>query len=187
MIKRHYQRVAKKLSQLDTQLKQPITEIQKEIPPLDPNQPTAVILVGKHSGIGMHTLLCALRMFPRYFKNFVFVSIGVVDVESFSGATTLEDMRKEVNEILKYFVDYCHQYGIAAERYAEFGTDIVEKLSVLSEKISEKYPNCIFFASKLIFEHDNWITRLLHNETPITLQRQLHLQGKELVIIPMKI
>ncbi len=51
----------------------------------------------------------------------------------------------------------------------------------------KKYPNCIFFSSKLIFEHDNIITRFLHNEAPVTLQRQLHLQGKELVILPMKI
>mgnify|MGYP001582019753 CR=1 FL=1 len=57
----------------------------------------------------------------------------------------------------------------------------------LALKVSKKYSNCIFFSSKLIFEHDNFITRILHNETPVTLQRHLHLQGKELVILPMKI
>jgi hypothetical protein len=132
-------------------------------------------------------LLCVLRIFPRHFKNFIFLSVGVVDVESFSGGTALETMRHEVSKILQYFVDYCQQYGIAAESYADFGADIVEKLTHLTEVVSDKYPNCIFFASKLIFENDNWITRLLHNETPMTLQRQLHLQGKELVILPMKI
>ncbi len=187
LIKRHYNRVYKKLIKLDAQLRQPIIEkpMSSIIP--DPTQPTAVILVGKHSGIGMHTLLCAMRMFPKYFKNFVFVSVGVVDVQSFSGHETLEKMQHEVNNSLQYFVDYCQQYGIAAESYAAFGTDLVGHVNQLAEKIGDKYTNCIFFASKLIFENDNWITRLLHNETPITLQRQLHLQGKELVIIPMKI
>lgn len=187
LIKRHYISVNKKLSQLDAQLKQPITE--KHLPniPLDPLQPTAVILVGKSSGIGMHTLLSVLRIFPRYFKNFVFLSVGIVDVESFKGSAELEKMRHEVAETLKYFVDYCHQYGMAAESYAAFGTDTVEKLTLLAEKVGEKYPKCIFFSSKLIFEHDNWITRILHNETPTTLQRYLHLQGKELMILPMKI
>lgn len=186
-IKRHYKIVAKKLSQLDAQLIQPITE-RRDHPLLpDPQEPTAVIFVGKSSGVGMHTLLCVLRIFPRHFKNFIFLSVGVVDVESFSGGEALEKMRHEVDEILQYFVDYCQQYGIAAESYADFGADIVEKLTELTEIVSEKYPNCIFFSSKLIFEHDNWITRLLHNETPMTLQRQLHLQGKELVILPMKI
>lgn len=187
LVKRHYNSVNKKLKLIDTQLKQPITE--KRIHPImpDPLQPTAVILVGKSPGIGMHTLLCVLRMFPRHFKNFIFISIGIVDVESFSGSMALEKMRQEVNETLQYFVDYCQQYGIAAESCAAFGTDTVEKLSDLAEKVGEKYPNCIFFSSKLIFEHDNWITRILHNETPVTLQRHLHLQGKELVILPMKI
>ena len=186
LIKKHYNSINKKLIELDTQLKQPLTEKLSPIAP-DPHQPTAVIFVGKSLGVGMHTLLGVLRTFPRYFKNFIFVSVGVVDVESFSASTSLEKMQREVNETLDYFVNYCQQYGIAAESYAAFGTDTVEKLTDLSEKIGEKYSNCIFFSSKLIFEHDNWITRILHNETPTTLQRFLHLQGKELMILPMKI
>lgn len=186
-IKRHYKSVNKKLIQLDTQLKQPITEVKENPIAPDPLQPTAVVLVGKSPGISMHTLLCVLRIFPRHFKNFVFISVGTVDVQSFTGASALEKMRNEVNETLHYFVDYCQQYGMPSESYSAFGTDTVEKLLELCEKVGEKYPNCIFFSSKLIFEHDNWITRFLHNETPVTLQRQLHLQGKELVILPMKI
>ncbi len=187
LIKKHYISINKKLAELDTQLKQPITE-QALIPLApDPQLPTAVICVGKSFGVGMHTLLSVIRIFPRYFKNFVFISVGIVDVESFTAETALEKMREEVNNTLDYFVNYCQQYHIAAESYAAFGTDTVEELTLLAEKVGEKYHNCIFFASKLIFEHDNWITRILHNETPTTLQRQLHLQGKELMILPMKI
>jgi len=187
LIKKHYKSINKKLAELDAQLKQPITEKKSAPITPDPHQPTAVIFVGKSFGVGMHTLLCVLRIFPRYFKNFIFVSAGIVDVESFTGDSALEKMRKEVDETLEYFVDYSQQYGLAAESYAAFGTDTVENLTQLAEKVGEKYPNCIFFSSKLIFEHDNWITRILHNETPTTLQRQLHLQGKELMILPMKI
>ncbi len=186
LIKRHYNIFNKKLAQLDEQLKQPIVHPLNVIA-VDPQQPTAVIFVGKSPGIAMHTLLNVIRMFPRHFKNFVFLSAGIVDVESFAGQTELENMRETVNENLQYFVDYCHQYGIAAEAFASFGTDTVEELTKLAEKVNKKYSNCIFFSSKLIFEHDNWITRFLHNETPLTLQRFLHLHGKELVILPMKI
>jgi len=186
IIKRHYKNIQKKLALLDNQLKQPITIPLNPIP-IDPQQPTAVIFVGKSQGVAMHTLLNVLRMFPRHFKNFVFLSVGIVDVKSFTGQTELEKMQHEVNENLQYFVYYCQQYGMAAEAYAAYGTDTVEELSKLAEKVGEKYYNCIYFSSKLIFEHDNWITRLLHNETPFTLQRQLHLQGKELVILPMKV
>jgi amino acid transporter len=187
LIKKHYRRVSKRLQQLDVQLKQAIPD--KSPPPvrLDPHQPTAVILIGKSSGVAMHTLLCVMRIFPRHFKNFIFISNGIVDVGSFAGQIALETMRLNVNETLQYFVDYCHQYGIAAQAYATFGTDPVDELSRLANEVSEKFPGSIFFASKLIFEHDNWIMRILHNETSVALQRQLHLNGQELVILPMKI
>lgn len=187
LINRHYKSINKKLAELDIQLKQPIVE--KNLHPIatDPQQPTAVILVGKSFGVGMHTLLCVLRIFPRHFKNFIFISVGSVDVESFSGQASLEEMRHKVMSTLQYFVDYCTQYELPAESYAAFGTDTVGKVLALAEKVEGKYPNCIFFSSKLIFEHDNWIARILHNETPNTLQRYLHLQGKELVILPMKL
>jgi hypothetical protein len=187
LVKRHYALVSIKLKLLDKQLLQPITNFNLHPGVPDPQQPTAVILVGKNPGIGMHTLLSILRIFPRHFKNFIFLSVGIVDVESFSGQNELEQMREEVNKTLQYFVNYCQQYELTAESYAAFGTDTVEKLDELAEIVGEKYPNCIFFASKLIFEHDNWVTRFLHNETPATLQRHLHLQGKELVILPMRI
>ncbi|OGT45834.1 MAG: amino acid transporter [Gammaproteobacteria bacterium RIFCSPHIGHO2_12_FULL_41_20] len=186
LIKRHYYRVNKKLTEIDIQLKQPIAYPILPVP-IDPQQPSAVVFVGKNQGVAMHTLLNVWRMFPRHFKNFIFLSIGIVDVESFSGPSQLEKMQHDVNKSLQYFVDYCHQYGMAAEAYAGYGTDTVEELSKLAEQVGKKYSNCVFFSSKLIFEHDNWITRLLHNETPFTLQRQLHLQGKELVILPMRI
>jgi hypothetical protein len=185
LIKRHYKRFSKKLIQLDAQLKQPIVHPLNPVP-LDPQQPTAIILV-KSTGVAMHTLLNVIRMFPRHYKNFIFLSAGIVDVESFAGQSSLEKMRTEVNENLQYFVDYCHQYGMAAEAYASFGTDTVEELTKLAVTVSEKYPNSIFFSSKLIFENDNFFTRFLHNETPLTVQRNLHLEGKELVILPMKI
>ena len=186
LIKRHYRRFNAKLAQIDTQLKQPIVHTT-DIIQIDPQQPTAVILVGKSQGVAMHTLLNVIRMFPRHFKNFVFLSAGVVDVSSFAGEEELKKMREQVNTSLQYFVDYCHQYGIAAEAYAVFGTDTVDELTRVAEKISKKYSNCIFFASKLIFDRDNLITRFLHNETALTMQRNLHLKGKELVILPMKI
>lgn len=186
LIRRHYRKFHQKLAQLDVQLKQPINMPLHPVE-IDPHQPTAVILVGKSAGVAMHTLLNVIRMFPRHFKNFVFISAGVVDVESFAGQSELEHMRQRVNENLQYFVDYCLQYGIAAEAFVGFGTDTVEELSELAEIVTEKYSNCIFFASKLIFEKDNFVTRFLHNETAITLQRNLHMLGKEFVILPMRI
>jgi len=45
----------------------------------------------------------------------------------------------------------------------------------------------VFFTSKLIFDHDNWLTRLLHNQAATALQRQFHLRSMQMVILPMKL
>lgn len=187
MIKRHYQWVEKKMREIDAQLLPPLKS--KEVVPvsLDPSQPTAVFFIGKDRAVSMHTLLWVLRMFPNHFKNFIFLSAGLVDIESFRGQDHLEKLQQQVDDTLNYFVTYCGQYKLAAEGHSVYGTDIVDELTKLAEEISEKYPNCVFFASKLIFEKDNWIMRMLHNETPMTLQRRLHLLGRQFVILPMKL
>lgn len=186
LTKRHYQSVAKKLAQMDELLKQPL--LPEHAPPLaiDPKSPTAIIFVNGLS-IGMHTLLSVIRLFPNQFKNFVFVSVGVVDVESFSAQNELETMQANVNDLLDYFVKFCQQNNYPAESYSGFGTDTVTELKILTDQISAKYPNAIFFASQLIFTHDNIIMRFLHNQTPLILQHHLHFLGKELMIMPMKI
>jgi amino acid transporter len=186
LIKHHYDRFQQRLKKIDQALIQPIQLPQKPTT-LDPRLPTAVILVGKSPGVAMHTLLNVIRLFPHHFKNYIFISAGVVDVESFVGQAELESLRSSVSEHLNYFVAYCEQYGLASAAFSAFGTDTVEELAKLCEKIGSTYSNTIFFATKLIFEKDNVVTRFLHNETAITLQRILHLHGKELVILPMKI
>jgi hypothetical protein len=67
-------------------------------------------------------------------------------------------------EVLSYFVAYCHHHGIAAKAYLAFGTDPIEELTNLAERIYSEFPHSIFFTSKLIFERDNWYIRQLHSE-----------------------
>jgi hypothetical protein len=43
----------------------------------------------------------------------------------------------------------------------------------------------VFFASKLVFERETWITRLLHNQLVYAMQRRLQLEGMQMVILPM--
>ena len=121
---------------------------------LNPDFPTAVIFVN-YISVGMHTLLSILRLFPNQFKNFVFVSVGVVDTESYVGQYELERMRSEVDKTLDYFVKYCSEYQIPAEAYDGFGTDPVEELKKLADAVSAKYPHAIFFASQLVFSRES--------------------------------
>ena len=76
---------------------------------------------------------------------------------------------------------------MAAESYLSFGTDAVDEITKLCEEISHEYPNSIFFTSKLIFSTDNWFTRVLHNQAALAVQRRLHLEGLQMVILPMKV
>lgn len=186
LIRRHYQHVTLKLEGMDKLLEQPVHQIDVSPHALNPQLPTAVIFVN-YLSVGMHTLLSILRLFPNQFKNFVFVSVGVVDTASFSGQQELDQMQKKVDDTLDYFVKYCYQYQLSAEGYSAFGTDPVEELENLADGIGSKYPHAVFFTSQLIFRHENIITRMLHNQTPLVLQRYLHFKGKELMILPMKI
>ena len=69
----------------------------------------------------------------------------------------------------------------------DIGASNVEELLKLTEQISRDFPNSVFFASKLIFVHDNLFTRWLHNQTALAMQQRLHLQGMQMVILPMKV
>ncbi|MDQ8039838.1 MAG: APC family permease [Rickettsiella sp.] len=187
LIKQHYTHVYKKLHDIDLLMTSTPLATPKVVTPLQPEEATAVIMVGKHRGIGLHNLLWILRMFPHHFKNFIFLNVGIVDVESFSAKKEITAMKESSTDMLDYFVSYCQQQGLAAKGMVAYGTDPADKLTTLSKKVLKEFPNCIFFASKLIFKKDNWITRFLHNETAIELQRHLNLLGAQLVILPMKI
>ncbi|OGT36513.1 MAG: amino acid transporter [Gammaproteobacteria bacterium RIFCSPHIGHO2_12_FULL_38_14] len=188
-IRLHYQYVAKELAKLDRLLEQPLDQTSVEyLAPyaINPQLPTAAIFVNNLS-VGMHTLLSILRLFPGQFKNFVFLSAGAVDAASFQGEQELEAMQGKVNHQLDYFVKYCRQYQIPAESYSAFGTDTMEQLKELSDIVQNKYPHVIFFATQLIFRHETLVTKFLHNQTPLLLQHYLHLHGRELMIMPMRI
>jgi amino acid transporter len=186
MIRHHYQRVSKKLSEIDKLLELSATKVDHLTCVLDPLLPTAVIFVN-YLCVGMHTLLSIRRLFPHQFKNFIFVMAGTVDTESFRGPDELEKMRSNANQILDYFVQYCMQYQIPSRAYVVFGTDPVEELKKLSDLISNQFPHSVFFTSQLVFKRENVITRLMHNQTTLMLQQYFLHQGKELVILPMKI
>ncbi|MGI9025002.1 MAG: amino acid transporter, partial [Burkholderiaceae bacterium] len=99
----------------------------------------------------------------------------------------IEHLRIEANVSLSYFVNFCHSHGLAAKSYLAFGTDAVEEIAELSDRVRTEFPGAIFLTSKLITESENFMTRVLHNQAALALQRRLHLEGMQMVILPMKI
>lgn len=189
-IRRHYKQVNAKLQEADklftNDAPKPKPKITPE-PTFNISQPTAIFFVAKSRGAGMHTLLWVQRLFPNYFKNFIFISVGLVDVKSYGAEETLEKMQREVESNLEFFVNFCQNHNMPVRSYSAYGTDPVDECIRIATEIEKEIPNCIFFASQLVMETDNWFTRQLHNETAFAVQRKLHLQGKQMMILPMKL
>ncbi|HTP94361.1 MAG TPA: APC family permease [Burkholderiales bacterium] len=187
-IRRHYEQARAEMRNADELLAPKLKpDDGATAPPLDPSQATAIIFVGKHRGIGVHALLWIVRLFPGHFRNFVFLGVGEVDAEGFAGEGALRTLRYQMENSMRYFVAYCHRQGFAAEYAIAFSTDPVEAFVDLAQKAFDKYPNSVCFASKLIFARSSFLTRWLHNHTPLVLQERLHLLGRQMVLLPMKV
>ncbi|TFV88984.1 amino acid transporter, partial [Oxalobacteraceae bacterium OM1] len=186
-IRNHYRDTKAAIQAVDEVFaNQPFGTHQDAVYP-DPDAQTAVFIVGSSRGGGLHALLWVQRMFPGHFKNFIFVNARTVDTHAYGGEGAVEQMRAEANATLKFFVDFCHSHGMASAAYLGFGTDVVDEVTKLCEDIAKEYPSSIFFTSKLIFEQDNWFTRLLHNQAALAIQRRLHFESLQMVILPMKV
>ena len=128
----------------------------------------------------MHCLQWILKHLPDYFENFVFISVGQVDIKSFSGKRALKRMNKEVETRLQYFVSYCQSKSLSAVYYAEYGGDVIEHLMSLCRQTRETFPKHMFFASQMVFKKDTWFKRFLHNSVTYILERRLHAMGDEI-------
>ncbi len=188
VIRKHYDVARDQLREIDRLFSgQPVQQDAVDPSPLDSQKPTAVFFVGKNRGVAMHALLWVQRLFPEHFRNFVFLSVGEVDAQSYDGQGALRTLRYEMENSLRYYVNFCHGHGLAATSYLAFGTDPVEELIRLSDQVGKEFPNHVCFASKLIFTDENVLTRWLHNQTALAIQQRLHLKGQQMVILPMKV
>jgi amino acid transporter len=189
-VHRHYREIAKELEEVDRLLAPAQVEDPDEAsppPPLEPKAATAVFLIETHRGVGMHTLLWVLRMFPGHYRTFVFLCVGEVDAQSFYGQAALQSLRYRIENTLRYFTVYCHRHGLAATARCAYGADPAAELERLATAAMEEFPQSVCFAAKLVFERETWLTRALHNQTVLSVQRLLHLKGRSMVIIPLKL
>lgn len=187
LIHRYYARVGEKIRVLDQTFSQLVPSGEPNNAPPDPSQPTAVILVGGYSGLGIHTMLNVVRFAPDYFRNFVFVSAGVVDSGNFKGSDAVEDLRKHTQESLNRYVDLARRLGVPATTYMAVGTDAVDDLERLCVEAAHHFPKSTVFAGQLVFQKDTWLHRLLHNQTAFSLQRRLQWAGLPMVILPTRV
>jgi amino acid transporter len=188
MIRAHYQEVSRRLATLYARLPEQVERAAKATAgDPDPSLPTAGLLVGGYSGIGIHSLLSIFRCFPECFKGVVFLSVGVVDSGGFKGGGAVEALEKSTRQALEKYVALARGLGIPATCRMSTGTDAVEEAEKLCVQAAKDFSRITFFAGKLIFEHESWYQRFLHNETAFTLQKRLHASGLTLVVIPARL
>jgi amino acid transporter len=195
LIMRHYTVTSKALRRLDelvTVVEEATPEIKTHAPVPEPARcdlkgRTAALLVNGFNGLGMHTLLSVHRMFPGFFKNFVFVQVGVVDAASFKGAAELENLEAHVQRDLDRYIQYMGQHGFYAEGICGMGTDLVAEITKLAPKVLERFPQAIFFGGQLVFPQETFLTRFLHNYAVFAAQRQFYQAGLPLLILPIRV
>jgi hypothetical protein len=187
LIKRHYNGVFARLKRLDQILTALPSGAGSRDLTLQKKKPTAVMLVGGFSGLGIHSLLTVMKLFPRYFANVVFMSVGVVDSATFQGVDEVDRVRDDTEEALKKYVDLARGMGVPADYKMSMGTEAISEGERLASEIAKEYERSIFFAGKLIFERERWWDRLLHNETAYQIQRRLQFAGLAMVILPVRV
>jgi amino acid transporter len=197
LIRRHYNSVGLLMKRADdvlTTLPRPkpgdasgATRKDDTLPPISRNIPTAVFLVSGFNGLGIHSLLQVQKLFPKYFRNAVFLSVGVVDSAKFKGADEVENLKRETERDLNRYVEFARGLGMHAEHHYAIGTDLLDEIVDLCRKVKEKYDRPVFFTSKLIFPDENMANRLLHNQTPFAVQRRLQFEGLQTVILPIQV
>ncbi|MEI7534153.1 MAG: APC family permease [Verrucomicrobiae bacterium] len=190
-VKAHYKQTQKKLHRLNELVAAALADDaivkEKTPPPCDVNARTAVFLVNGFNGLGLHTLLAVVRMFPKVYDNYVFLQVGVLDAGNFKGADEVENLREHSQKEVQRFVTYMSKRGFYTEAHIALGTDIVEEAAKLCEVVAEKFPQAQFFAGQLVFKDESFATRWLHNHTVFELQRRLYQNGRAMLILPIQV
>ena len=153
----------------------------------DPNARTAVFLVNGFNGLGLHTLLAVVRMFPKVYQNFVFLQVGVLDAGNFKGVHEVENLREHSRREVERYAAYMRGQGFYAEAHYGVGTDVADVAAELCENVAKRFPQTQFFAGQLVFQDESILTRWLHNYTVFELQRRLYQHGWPMLILPIQV
>jgi hypothetical protein len=187
-VRRHYDGVRQQLANLDV-----IVEAAGLPPPAGSREfapksnRTAVMLVNNFNGLGLHTLLGAVRLFGGGFRRMVFVQVGILDAGNFKGVDEIERLREHIKHEGERYVRFVQMRGGEAESVTAVGHEVLDELSKLVPNLMEHHENVIFFAGQLVFERETFMTRWLHNYTAFSLQRWLFLRGLPCAIVPIRV
>jgi hypothetical protein len=186
LVKAHYRAVARQLALLDQDLAG-LVSIESEGGAPDPAHPTAVLLVGRYGGLGVHAVLSIQRTYPGYFKNMIFVSVAVHDTGTFKGSDEMEAQLQEARASAERYVALARGLGWNADYRLGEGLDAVAEATRMCLTLAQDFPRVVFFAGKLIWKRETWMQRILHNETAYQVERRLHWKGLPMAVLPVRV
>ena len=186
-IRADYRRAARGLYRLNQVLSDLPLAAPEQPKVVDPQKPTALVVVAEYGGLGIHTLLNIQRAFPDYFQNFVFVNVGLVDSSSFKGGDQVGKLEDKTEGVVDRYVSLARRLGLAAEGKSSIGTDPVGDVAELVLSAARGYANVVAFSGWLMFENERWYDRILHNRTVFSIQRRVQFAGIPMVILPARI
>ncbi|MBI5015688.1 MAG: APC family permease [Deltaproteobacteria bacterium] len=187
LIQKHYAGVREQIRKLDDVLCMlPEPGEAKSVAGIDAAQPVAALLVSGYGGLGMHSLLSIQRLYPGFYKNLLFLSVGAVDSGHFKGVAEMEALTKRTEENLQRYVDCARGFGFNAEYRYSIGTEVVAEAETLCRHVAKEYHKATFYLGQLIFKKERFYNRLLHNDTAYAIQRRLQFSGVQTVILPIR-
>lgn len=188
LIRRHYEKVKVAMKKLNENVNENMpSAFAYNSEAVNPEERTAIQLVSGFSSLGVQTLLSILHNFPWLYKNMVFVSVCVVDTDSFKDKEELKHHEESTKQALEKYVDYARRLGMPATFKYQVGTDVIELATDLCIETSKEYPNSTIFAGKLMFQQEKFYHKILHNDTSTTIQKNLQQYGITTVIMPVTV
>ncbi len=193
MIKRHYDHTAQLMKRLDklvmtaTSNGEVLPQVSNAAGEFDPDAKTAVLLVNGFNGLGLHTLFSIIRLYGDFYKNFVFVQVGVIDAGNFKGSEEVDRLQTHIQKEINQYVEFMRRHGYYSEGVCSLGIDIVDQVSGIAPKIQERFPQAVFFGGQLVFPKDTVLSRWLHNYIAFSVQRRFYRQGIPFMILPIRV
>jgi amino acid transporter len=184
-IRWHYNSVSASIARAESHYTAPAGHFGA-IAKLSPERPTAAFIVGRNRCGLIHASRTVLGMWPGFYRNFLVISAQPIDVRSYGGEEALAKLKADRLQDMEFYKELARNNGIASKYYLGFGVDGVEEMVRLCQQARKEFPNIVFFASKLVFKNETWITRLLHNQIVLAMQERLQMEGMHMVILPMQ-
>jgi amino acid transporter len=195
-IKQHYYKTKLRLQKmrltayahLDEMIQQlPCDEIHRSKIEFSPTENTAVILVSGFGGTGLTTFLKIMDNFNGFYRNYIFVRIGIINSKIYRGSEEMEHFKETVREDGKKYVKIANQLGFYGKSVWTIGTDPVNEVYRVMKRMMPRLGRVTFFGGQLVFSKTFYLSQLLHNHTIFSIQKRFFKFGIPIVIFPIKI